>query len=174
MWAHLLRLTSAITVVSALGVTSLYMNRSENASSGAQNGLDALLEPKMHSFVATASAQEQDFAGLETPQAVQTGAQLFRENCAQCHGAPGVAATIQGMKPAPPNLLGASRKNIPPDVFSKIKNGIPGTAMPAWGSSMPDQSIWSLAAFLHHSRGISPTEFSALSTSKTGDREEAP
>ncbi|WP_254016572.1 c-type cytochrome [Mesorhizobium escarrei] len=103
---------------------------------------------------------------LETPQAEQTGAHLFRENCVQCHGAPGIAATVQGMTPAPPNLLRTGRRNDPAEVFSKIKNGIPGTAMPAWGDQIPDQSIWALAAFLHHYRGISADAFDALSTTE--------
>ena len=70
------------------------------------------------------------------------------------------------MNPAPPNLLLAGRRNDPAEVFPKVKNGIPGTAMPAWGDQLPDQSIWSLAAFLHHSRGISAADFDALSTAK--------
>jgi mono/diheme cytochrome c family protein len=105
-------------------------------------------------------------ANLDTPSAVQAGAHLFRENCVQCHGAPGLTALVQGLTPAPPNLLAAGRRNDPAEVFLKIRSGIAGTAMPAFGSELPDQSLWSLAAFLHHSRGISATAFDALSTAK--------
>ena len=110
-------------------------------------------------------------ANLETPSAELAGAHVFRQNCVQCHGAPGIAATVQGMTPAAPNLLLAGRRNDPAEVFSKIKNGIPGTAMPAWGNRIPDQSIWALAAFLHHSRGVSADAFSVLSTAGTGPGE---
>ncbi|WP_188393750.1 cytochrome c [Mesorhizobium sp. SARCC-RB16n] len=106
-------------------------------------------------------------ANLETLQAEQAGARLFRQNCVSCHGSPGVPASVQGLKPEPPNLLRAGRRNDPAQVFGKIKNGIPGTAMPAWGDQLPDQSIWALAAFLHHSRGISKGDFDALSSAET-------
>ena len=118
-------------------------------------------------IAATAAARVEVPENLETPAAEQSGARLFRENCVQCHGAPGLAATVQGLSPAPPNLLLGGRRNDPAEVFSKIKNGMPGTAMPAWGDQIPDQSIWALAAFLHHSRGISADAFHTLSTART-------
>lgn len=103
---------------------------------------------------------------LETPDAVQSGARLFRENCVQCHGAPGVPAVVLGLKPAPPNLLAAGRRNDPAEVFLKVKNGIAGTAMPAFGDTLSDENRWSLAAFLHYSRGISADAFDALGKAK--------
>jgi mono/diheme cytochrome c family protein len=103
-------------------------------------------------------------ADLESPVAMRTGAHLFRENCVQCHGAPGIPASVQGLTPAPPNLLAAGRRNAPVDVYSKVKIGIPGTAMPPWGGLLSDQDIWSLAGFLHHSRGISPDDYLKLQT----------
>jgi mono/diheme cytochrome c family protein len=99
---------------------------------------------------------------LETSPAVQAGAHLFQGNCVQCHGAPGIAAAVQGLNPAAPDLLLAGRRNDPAEVYLKIKNGIPGTAMPAWGDLLSDESVWSLAAFLHHSRGISVDAYDAL------------
>ena len=114
-----------------------------------------------------ATAQVLVPADIETPEAVQAGAHLFRQNCVSCHGAPGIAPSVQGMTPAPPNLLAAGRRNDPAEVFSKVKNGIRGTAMPAWGDQISDQSIWALAAFLHHSRGISVADFDALSAGET-------
>lgn len=101
-------------------------------------------------------------ANLETPQAVQAGAHQFRETCVRCHGAPGIAPSITGLSPAPPELLAAHRRNEPVDVFGKVKNGIAGTAMPAFRGSLSDDSIWNIAAFLHHSRGITMDAFAAL------------
>jgi mono/diheme cytochrome c family protein len=118
------------------------------------------------SFVPTVTAPAQVLASAETPQAVQAGAHLFRESCIQCHGAPGVAALVHGLTPAPPNLLAVGRRNDPAEVFLKITNGIAGTGMPAFGNILSDQSRWSLARFLHHSRGISANAFDALSTAK--------
>jgi mono/diheme cytochrome c family protein len=109
-------------------------------------------------------------AELETPQAVQAGAHRFGETCVPCHGAPGVAPTVTGLSPAPPNLLAAHRRNEPADVFGKVENGIAGTAMPAFRGNLSDRSIWEIAAFLHHSRGITADAFAALSTAKATAR----
>jgi mono/diheme cytochrome c family protein len=106
-------------------------------------------------------------ANLETPQAVQAGAHQFRETCVRCHGAPGIAPSITGLSPAPPKLLAAGRRNEPADVFDKVENGIAGTAMPAFRGSLSDESIWNIAAFLHHSRGIPADAFAALTTAKS-------
>jgi hypothetical protein len=63
-------------------------------------------------------------------------------------------------------LLAAGRRNTPAEVFARVKNGIAGTAMPAFGSLLPEEIIWALAAFLHHSRGISAADFDALSPTR--------
>ena len=105
-------------------------------------------------------------ANLETPRAVQAGAHHFRETCVPCHGAPSIAPSVTGLSPSPPNLLAQHRRNEPADVFGKVENGIPGTAMPAFRSNLSNESVWEIAAFLHHSRGITADDFAALSTAK--------
>jgi mono/diheme cytochrome c family protein len=126
------------------------------------------------SFVPAATTPALALASEETTQAVQAGAHLFRQNCIQCHGAPGVAALVLGLTPAPPNLLAAGRRNDPAEVLLKITNGIAGTGMPAFGNILSDQSRRSLAAFLHHSRGISGSAFDALSEAKVDTGQQAP
>ncbi|WP_436798537.1 c-type cytochrome [Mesorhizobium escarrei] len=157
----------AIIAIVFEGLLFLYLNSSD-ASSLAQFGSGGA--PAPHTAMPhprpAAAVRVPVPAGLETPEAVQAGAHLFRENCVSCHGAPGIAPAAQGMNPAPPNLLLAGRRNDPAEVFPKVKNGIPGTAMPAWSDQLPDQNIWSLAAFLHHSRGIQADAFEALSTTE--------
>jgi mono/diheme cytochrome c family protein len=146
-----LAVVTTVFMVAAFFYLNLQVKAFPPPSTGASTMLQAI-----------ATVPGQAPADLEAPGAVQAGAHLFRENCAQCHGAPGIAASIQGLTPAPPNLLGAGRRNAPRDVFSKVKNGISGTAMPAWGDRLSDQDIWSLAGFLHHSRGISPADYSRM------------
>ena len=158
----------AIVAIAAAGLSCLYMSGSHASALVpiAMTGARAPQTAIPYTVAAMATAPVKVPANLETPSAELTGAHLFRQSCVQCHGAPGIAATVQGMTPAPPNLLLAGRRNDPAEVFSKIKNGIPGTAMPAWGNRIPDQSIWTLAAFLHHSRGITAEAFDALSTAE--------
>jgi mono/diheme cytochrome c family protein len=108
---------------------------------------------------------------LEKPESVQAGARLFRDNCVVCHGAPGIQASdgALALQPSPPDLLRAARRNDPSEVFSKVTNGIKMTAMPAFGEILSDEQIWTLAAFLHASRGIAAQDFQTLSEpAKTG------
>jgi len=46
--------------------------------------------------------------------------------------------------------------------------------MPAFGNTLSDQSRRSLAAFLHHSRGISASAFDALSEAKVDTGQQGP
>ena len=138
------------------------------------SGVAASQSATAAAFVPAATTPAQVLASAETSQAVQKGAHLFRESCVQCHGAPGVPALVLGLTPAPPNLLAAGRRNDPAEVFLKVTNGIAGTGMPAFGNTLSDQSRRSLAAFLHHSRGISASAFDALSEAKVDTGQQGP
>ena len=102
------------------------------------------------------SSMERDSAGIEAPAHletaanVQSGAQLYSENCAMCHGAPGTPLSPfgRGIYPTAPILLTTTRKNHPNQMFWVIKNGIKMTGMADFGKSLTDQQIWDIAAFL--------------------------
>ena len=102
---------------------------------------------------------------LEKPENVRSGARFFRDNCAICHGAPGMQPSniSKGLLPSPPDLLGAKRRNDPVEVFWIAKNGVNMTGMPAFGKTQSDEQIWAIAAFLHKSRGIAAQDFQTLS-----------
>ena len=80
------------------------------------------------------------------------GEQLYRENCALCHGeqADGRGARSMGLNTKPANFTepiwaspeGASR------AFKAISQGIPGSAMPSWESAVSADDRWALVAFL--------------------------
>jgi mono/diheme cytochrome c family protein len=107
---------------------------------------------------------------LEKQENVRSGARLFRDNCVVCHGAPGMQPykASRGLQPSPPNLLRAGRRNDPAEVFLTIKNGVKTTAMPAFVEILSDQQIWSIAAFLHKSRGIAASDFQQLNGIEPG------
>jgi mono/diheme cytochrome c family protein len=79
---------------------------------------------------------------------VTQGAGNYDAMCTGCHLAPGMEPTelSKGLYPAPPNLtkgqVGAA------EAFWTIKHGIKASGMPAWGTSMGDEYIWNMAAFL--------------------------
>jgi mono/diheme cytochrome c family protein len=102
-----------------------------------------------------------DLMSLEN---IRAGARLYDSTCAMCHGAPGrpLSPVGQGIQPAAPQLLAASRRNNPPLMFWVIKHGVNMTAMPAFGKTQPDPTIWRLAAFLYDGRGITQDRYDAL------------
>jgi len=80
------------------------------------------------------------------------GHQIYRESCALCHGekADGRGARSMGFDRKPANFSdpiwsgaeGASR------AYHAITNGVPGTAMPAWGAILSVDDRWALVAFI--------------------------
>jgi mono/diheme cytochrome c family protein len=100
-------------------------------------------------------------AGLDQPQTIRSGGHRFAQNCAVCHGGPGLKPTYiaQGLNPQPPNLFRANRKPWPEEMFRFIKYGVKMTAMPGFGKTLSDQEIWELVAFLRTAPGLSPQDF---------------
>jgi DMSO reductase family type II enzyme heme b subunit len=83
------------------------------------------------------------------------GMELYQFRCAVCHGeqgmGDGVAAELMYSAPRDFSLAlfkyKSSPGTLPPrdqDIFDAIKRGLPGTAMPGWGSLLTDAQIQSL------------------------------
>ncbi len=102
-------------------------------------------------------------AGLDQPAQIQAGGHLFAQNCAVCHGGPGLKQTAiaQGMNPAPPDLYRADRVPAADENFQFIKYGVKMTGMPAFGPTHTDDQIWSLVAFLGQAPGLKAPNFAA-------------
>jgi mono/diheme cytochrome c family protein len=105
---------------------------------------------------------------LMTTANVEAGARLYASTCAACHGAPGhtLSPIGQGILPLAPELLAPTRRNNPKMMFWVIKNGVKMTAMPAFGKTQDDQTIWDLTAFLYKGRGISAQDFEKQSAAQ--------
>ena len=74
-----------------------------------------------------------------------SGASLFRENCASCHGKSGngdgpVAAKLD---PKPPNLTKSRLDE--PQIQAIVKNG--KNACPKWGSALSEKEISAVSAY---------------------------
>lgn len=85
---------------------------------------------------------------LDDPQLILKGAGQYAAMCTGCHLAPGMAENEMrpGMYPKPPQL--SKFRPDPREAFWVIKHGVKMSAMPAWGSSHDDATIWSMVAFL--------------------------
>lgn len=99
---------------------------------------------------------------LDDPQRILVGAGQYAAMCTGCHLAPGMrdSEIRPGLYPQPPNL---SRQQVDPRVaFWVIKHGIKMSAMPAWGGSHDDATIWSMVAFLRKLPGMTPAQYKAI------------
>ena len=89
------------------------------------------------------------------------GVRLFAQNCAVCHGSAqgdeAASPIAKGLFQKPPQLATEGVEDDPQGVsFWKIKHGIRLTGMPAFGHTLTDQQIWTLALFLKHMDKLPP------------------
>jgi mono/diheme cytochrome c family protein len=115
-------------------------------------------------------------ADIMSADNIQAGARLYDSTCAYCHGAPGrpLSSIGQGILPLAPPLLDAHRRNNPMMMFWVMKNGVRMTAMPSFGKTQSDQTLWQLAAFLQKEHGISAQDYSALVANGAGVQDRTP
>ncbi|WP_458068489.1 c-type cytochrome [Rhodanobacter sp. BL-MT-08] len=95
-----------------------------------------------------AHARDLQPPNLNDPQLILKGAGQYAAMCTQCHLTPAMknSEIRPGLYPQPPNL--AQERIDPKEAFWAIKHGIKMSAMPAWGASHDDATIWSMVAFL--------------------------
>ncbi|HEX4683925.1 MAG TPA: FTR1 family protein [Gemmatimonadaceae bacterium] len=80
------------------------------------------------------------------------GEQLFKQNCASCHGATamGDGPAARAVNPRPTALADEQvmRDVTPAMMFRKISVGVTGTVMPAFGSALTSDQRWSIVTYL--------------------------
>jgi len=138
--------------------------------SGAYNiGADAPHWSVTHQFIAILRDRSIDAHGadLQVPdlndeKMILKGAGQYAAMCTGCHLAPGMKSSEirPGLYPVPPNL---SEVRIAPKIaFWAIKHGIKMSAMPAWGSTHDDATIWSMVAFLQKLPDLGATQYKEI------------
>jgi mono/diheme cytochrome c family protein len=102
----------------------------------------------------TATPKAELLAPPEKPSA-ERGSAIFVANCATCHGAAGDGSGLPGAANfTDPNLV---RSTSPADFFVRIRDGVPGKAMPAWGGTLSDMEMWDVL-YYERSFAISPEQ----------------
>ena len=115
-------------------------------------------------------------ANLNDPQLILKGAGQYAAMCTSCHLAPGMKDSDSelrpGLYPQPPNL---SKVSVDPRAaFWVIKHGIKMSAMPAWGASHDDATIWSMVAFLQKLPGMTPEQYKEIVAKAPPDEDMGP
>src|SRR5688572_25061282 len=79
------------------------------------------------------------------PAAVTVGSRLYRERCAECHGADAKGVARHDLT----RLWAAGATDA--QVFGIIRTGVPNTIMPS--SAAPDDELWAIVSYL---RSLNP------------------
>jgi mono/diheme cytochrome c family protein len=82
---------------------------------------------------------EEDLFPPEMPSAAR-GAEVFTANCVTCHGAAGDGSGLDGA--ADFTDVEFMRGETPAEFFEAIRDGVEGSAMPAWGGTLDEMEIW--------------------------------
>jgi len=109
---------------------------------------------------------------LADPELIVLGAVHYASMCSDCHLAPGMDDTElrQGLYPRPPDLSQPGDRS-PAETFWVIKHGIKMSAMPAWGATHTDDTLWGIAAFVQQLPLLTVSEYAALTARATHDHD---
>jgi mono/diheme cytochrome c family protein len=94
-----------------------------------------------------------DFAGKTNPlgaDAATAGADVYKTNCASCHGDTGLGDGPAGaaLDPAPKNLAELQARAGDDYLFWRITTGKEGTSMVPWKGVLTDEQIWQVVSFI--------------------------
>jgi len=147
-------------VIGAVGVGAFVYSGIYNIGADAPHSrpVFALLKTLRERSIAV-RARSVQVPDLEDPALILKGAGQYAAMCTQCHLTPGMkdSEIRPGLYPQPPNL---TRLQVAPgEAFWVIKHGIKMSAMPAWGGSHDDETIWSMVAFLQKLPDLSPKQY---------------
>jgi thiosulfate dehydrogenase len=88
-----------------------------------------------------------------------SGAKIYKENCAVCHGLPGEPkdAIALGMYPPPPQLFQGTGVTDDDawESYWKVENGIRMTGMPGFKGRLTEQQIWQVTVLVKNADKIS-------------------
>lgn len=121
-----------------------------------------------------AHSENIEVPSLENDDMLKIGATHYHAMCISCHLAPGMISTelSLGLYPQAPVFYQreaiadqAEMLSMAKAYFWVIKNGIKMTAMPAWGLSHDDASIWAMVAFILKISGMTIEQYQKLTHS---------
>jgi mono/diheme cytochrome c family protein len=102
----------------------------------------------------------------ENEASYMAGAEVYKQNCAVCHGLPDQPKTniAEGMSPAPPQLF--KGKGVTDDEawesYWKVESGIRMTGMPGFKGKLTEPQIWQVSVLVKNADKISPSVKAAL------------
>ena len=95
------------------------------------------------------------------------GAQVYKDNCAVCHGLPGKpqSAIAAGMFPKPPKLMEGKgvTDDEPAETYWKVSGGIRMTGMPGFDKTLSQTQMWQVSLLCANADKLSQSVKDSLS-----------
>jgi thiosulfate dehydrogenase len=121
-------------------------------------GLDAYLNKLPHPEPQT-PADEQNYLA---------GAEIYKQNCAVCHGLPGAEKTAiaAGMFPKPPQLWHGTGVTDDEawETYWKVENGIRMTGMPGFKGQLNETQVWQVSVLVKNADKVPASVKTALTS----------
>ena len=142
---------AALLLIAVAGLGYLELGLAPVATSSAPLPFERLITGiALHARI---SKEAPKSPAIQASEAVYVaGANIYRHNCAVCHGLPGhePTAIAKGEFPKPPQLFkGMGVTDDPPgETYWKVANGIRLTGMPAFTTSLSSEQRWQVSLLL--------------------------
>jgi hypothetical protein len=158
-----LLVASLILIIIALGSGAYNMAATEKHWGITEKIIEWVRESSVE-----ARAKDLQVPQLDNAEMLLKGAEHYHAMCTACHLAPGMSPTelSAGLYPQAPVFYQreaindqAEKQHLAKKYFWVIKNGLKMTAMPAWGLSHDDHSIWATTAFVLKMRKMTQEEY---------------
>lgn len=141
----------------------------------APSALERKLFPlAVRASVARRSSEQPGVGASPTDDDLVSGARIYREMCAGCHGRLGGRASVLGASfyPPAPQLPGHRTSYNQAEVFWIVKHGIRNTSMPAWRNLLSDEDIRQVSTFVGRIDSL-PASIVAEAKQGSGGRDDA-
>ena len=109
--------------------------------------------------VARHAAEQPGASAVATDDDLVSGAAIYKQMCARCHGNLGGRASVLGASfyPPAPQLSEQHTSYNQAEVFWIVKHGIRNTSMPAWRNLLSDEGLWQVSAFVERIGSLPPS-----------------
>jgi len=155
----------AVAAMAVLAVSAvLLLARGAGISANRQaSALEEAVATRAWRFLIPASARTAANPLTATADVLRGAREHWADHCATCHANNGDGSTPLGRHvfPPAPDMRAARTQNLTDgELFYAIEQGIPWTAMPAWGngSDHGQQESWALVHFIRRLPQLTPDE----------------
>jgi len=145
-------------------VAGVYFYFSTGRAPVAANGPEMPFEHRMAHMALDAYLAKQPHPEPQVPadeKNLLAGAEVYKQNCAVCHGVPGSESTsiAAGMSPKPPQLFhGVGVTDDEPwESYWIVENGVHMTGMPSFHGTLNETQIWQVVMLVKNADKVPAT-----------------